>query len=397
MPSHEASPTNNSYCSMAGHTLQLSHPGFLRVVAFAACALVAGIGLTVVLQRQAQQSFQGVLEAKPYELTADDQLLISKVHKKTGNAIRKGEVVVTLADDGIREELAKLDLQITALKGECEQLTAQAELEIGSSKRAIDQQIYSAQMQLAEYQQAVYAAEVTAMAWEQVLKKDDQQRFASNSLSMVPDVTLRQISPEEWLADKNPEQETILTMLKYASTMNSLEVSKTQVSLCETRLAQLDAEVQQAKQLVFQALGIANKQAQLEQLEARRIELESTLGNPELISPVNGLMGDCFVRAKQAAHPGQTLVSIYDLDQMTIDAQIDTTEIGNFATGQKVTLIFPGNFESNGRVREIARVASNSGKAATPVEKTYVNVVIEPHGAHWPEVPLGSVVKIRVE
>lgn len=397
MPDTTALPATGHLGSPLNTAKMAQPPGLTRVLGIASLALVSGVALALFIEAQQRTTFQGVLEAKPYELTADDLLLISQVHTAPGHLIRKGEVVISLANEAAREELAEIDERIAAVESEYQQQTALAELEIGSAKRQIEHQVYSTQMQLAEYQQAVYAAEVTAMAWEQVLKKEDQQRFARHSLSMAPSLTIPESTPEDWLSQTRPEQETILTMLKYASTMNSLEVSKTQVSLCETRLSQLDAELAQARELVYQSRGIVHKQNLLEQLKARRMELETSVGDPKLTSPINGLMGDVHVRPNQAAERGQTLASIYDLDQLTIDAQIDTAQIGHFATGQKVHLRFPGVFHADGRVRQIARRATYATQTSLPVDKAYVHVVIEPHGRAWPEVPLGSVVEIQLQ
>ncbi len=363
-----------------------------RLIVIALLSLVSGVSLSIWLDSQGKKQFTGLLDARPYQLQADDLFLVSQLHKQSGQMIAKGETVITLVNEQIGHELETLKSRIESLTAECDQLQAAADLEIVSAKRAIDNQIYTTQMQLAQYQQAVYSAEVTAMAWEQVLSRDKKQEFAENSLTLVPETMT-----ENWLSLGPPQHETILTMLKYASSVNSLEVSQTQVSLCENRLSELDSEMAVARDLIYRSRGLTPKREQLASLIHREAELTQNRHQLTLRSPVHGLVGDYHVHAHQMTSPGQDLVAIYDLDQLYLDARIDTNQIGHFATGQRVELVFPGEFKATGLVEEIARKAEHAGAAKSlPVSQTYVLVRIVPHGARWPEVPLGSVVKIQL-
>jgi RND family efflux transporter MFP subunit len=156
----------------------------------------------------------------------------------------------------------------------------------------------------------------------------------------------------------------------------------TKVDTAKTRYERAEAAVQAAQaQLEALKAGATQEQitvveAQVKQAQAAADLLKVQLDKMTLIAPTSGLVMERTVHRGEMAAAGATLMTIANLDEVTLTIYIPEDEIGKVKVGQTVEVSvdsFPGKvFE--GRVNYIASEAEFTPKNVQ-TQKERVNMV----------------------
>ena len=75
---------------------------------------------------------------------------------------------------------------------------------------------------------------------------------------------------------------------------------------------------------------------------------------------------------------------------------VPSSQITEFTVGRELDLMFPGKQERTGKVLSVAPQAEPHDIVTSTAGDAMVIVRVEQSGKLWPEVPLGSHVKVRL-
>jgi len=182
---------------------------------------------------------------------------------------------------------------------------------------------------------------------------------------------------------------------------------QTQVDAAEARYRAAEAALETAKaQLVALRAGptaeqIALAEAQVHQAEAAVRTIEVQIARQTLRAPANGLVTERMVHPGELAAPGAPLLTLADLDQVTLTVYVPEDEIGQVRLGDSVEVsvdAFPGRI-FHGRVTYIAHEAEFTPKNVQ-TRKERVNLVFavkvqlaNPDHALKPGMPADAIIK----
>lgn len=119
--------------------------------------------------------------------------------------------------------------------------------------------------------------------------------------------------------------------------------------------------------------NISTARERIESYTQRMAEVEEKRGDYSVTSDIDGKVIMVNVREGETPRSGMTAVSVYNLDNMEISANIDELDIGNIQMGMEVRIVKPGTDGSTftGYVSEISYEATNSnGVAYFPITIT---------------------------
>lgn len=119
--------------------------------------------------------------------------------------------------------------------------------------------------------------------------------------------------------------------------------------------------------------GIATAQERIASYTQRMAEAEERRSDYNVTSDIDGKVIMVNVREGETPRSGMTAVSVYNLDNMEITANIDELDIGNIEMGMEVRIVKSGTDGSSftGYVSEISYEATNSnGVAYFPITIT---------------------------
>lgn len=112
--------------------------------------------------------------------------------------------------------------------------------------------------------------------------------------------------------------------------------------------------------------NISTAQERIASYSERMAEVEEKRGDYSVTSDIDGKVIMVNVREGEAPRSGMTAVSVYNLDNMEISANIDELDIGNIQMGMEVQIVKSGTDGAafTGYVSEISYEATNSNGVA---------------------------------
>ncbi|MGE4130406.1 MAG: HlyD family secretion protein [Bdellovibrionales bacterium] len=161
-----------------------------------------------------------------------------------------------------------------------------------------------------------------------------------------------------------------------------------------------------AKQNSITPQNLDVSRASYESAAAELQEAEVTLENTSLNSPFDGVVIQKVAEVGNILEPGQTALSVADVKNAWISANVEETSVGLVKTGQPVTIEIDEGGSMRGRVTEIrsataaqfALIPSDnaSGNFTKVVQRIPIKVALEPDQAKSLRVGQSVVIKIRV-
>jgi len=169
-------------------------------------------------------------------------------------------------------------------------------------------------------------------------------------------------------------------------------------------------ELKRVSELVAER-GLAQKELDTAKANADTAEAELALAqvsseNSSIQSPVDGIVVQKVVEEGDYVEPGQTVVTVTDIDQAWIGANIEETSVGEVKVGQPVKITIDEGGELTGKVSEIrASTAAQfalipaenpSGNFTKLVQRIPIKIALDPHPQQTLRAGQSVEIKIRV-
>ncbi|MGH8706469.1 MAG: PqqD family peptide modification chaperone [Burkholderiales bacterium] len=321
------------------------------------------------------------------DMRAEVEGIIESVYVEEGDRVEKGALVVRLADQNRRAELAQTDAALREKQARLRMLhagprpediaLAQQRVENAKSREieAIGRHAEAAKMR----------AERIAGARAAVARAKQQLEFAEQSAQRLRPLVQQGFFSAAKFDEADTEifvrrraLEEAQAALRHAQADELREWSENRAL---ARAARTEAE-REFERLTAGAREeeIEAMQAEIASLEARRSLLQEQVERLTIRSPHAGVITTPRVKEKigQYVNKGELIAEVHDLDQLTVEIDVAERDIGPVRVGQPVTLkarAYPGE-TFRGVVTGIAPAMQESD-AATPVKTVRVSTVID--------------------
>jgi multidrug efflux pump subunit AcrA (membrane-fusion protein) len=292
---------------------------------------------------------------------------VDKIPVKKGNAVRQGDLLVSLAD-----------------RQQAEAALASAELAQTSAQQAFDSLTRTADLGRAQawqtYMDAQKKRAAAQLAWDQL----DQSTIQTNIDNAQSDVTSRKTdldtAQEDFdkyadLANDNPTRKSYEQKLRTAQTNYDQAVQKLE-DLTNNRdrvhadlLAAQNAETEAKRAYDNTQNGpdtdkLALAQAQLDSAKAQVAAAQNTLDNYQLTAPFDGIVMDVNVTENQMVGPEIWAVIVADTSQWYVDtSDLNELDVVKLKVGQAVEIsadALPG-VKMTGTIDTIGPTPRNQG------------------------------------
>ncbi|MGL4345272.1 MAG: efflux RND transporter periplasmic adaptor subunit [Cellulosilyticaceae bacterium] len=330
------------------------------------------VGTADQVDIQSKVAASGVLEAQDEEITyAEGNQKIEVVHKKVGDSVKKGDVIITFeqeTSDKLERELEKLNLQLqtatlslnqlqTASKGDV--LAAQTNVAtIEKGLQDLVDNIAQNQRSIETMQKDLDTAKtdytVTKELYDNGLASEKELTTAKQQVTNLEDKSVQLKD-----AVKSLETEKANMALKQESAVYSLNV--------------LLNEVQDSTK----STTIAMKQNDIKALELQKQSLLEDLAKNKdtVVAPIDGVITELNFETGQMVAAGAALFKVIDPNALLVNCEVSPYYATQLQQGLKATVKYNGStvVEIPGAISRIAPVAAvkNSGTTQTttlPVE-----------------------------
>lgn len=166
-----------------------------------------------------------------------------------------------------------------------------------------------------------------------------------------------------------------------ASTQQELDKAKSQL---DSNLSSLNVAKQQLslKQKGPRKEEIASQQAQINKLQVERGQLEKERVQSVVIAPADGTVIAVAADNGQYVNKGTELLTLANLDNLLIQADINESDVNKLKLGQNATIegITLGKQKLDAEVARISPIATTTQSSSGQGEKTRVKVMLKPTG-----------------
>lgn len=355
-----------------------------RILLFGAVALAAGTGLASLATRSTSRSFSGTLTARIVPIAAPTDGVLSQLLVSEGEEIEIGQPLASLTTPSLERRTAELDAEITRLHAELDRARAVAELELDWRMKDVQETIFAARLQSAEYLEEQHRHEMEKVALTELLTLD------STAFSTPPDTVI------DSLILKNSASATsrLDTVLRLEAATNASEVCAAQVELCDDQVAWLEELKDSLPERVRTSAGVDVAEQRLEAARQERAALSEERAVSVVSSTAIGRTGVFLKRVGEFVSTGNPIVEVLDEAQRLVVVDVPSEDVGLFSAGRVVTVIFPGTVRAQGRVVHVAPQAVTA--AGDPGSDSIVRVHLEQAGTVWPPLPVGARVEVRL-
>lgn len=187
-------------------------------------------------------------------------------------------------------------------------------------------------------------------------------------------------------------------------------IASAQLQRAKAKFALARREINRVSQLVQQhglpTRDLDSAHANIDIAESELHLAEIADGNTTIRSPIDGIVVHKAVEEGDTVEPGQTLITVTDIDHAWIAANIEETSVGAVAIGQPVTVKIDEGGKLTGKVSEIRAAtaaqfalipAENpSGNFTKLVQRIPIKVALDPHPDRVLRSGQSVEIKIRV-
>jgi multidrug efflux pump subunit AcrA (membrane-fusion protein) len=347
--------------------------------------MAAGLGVARWLNRPHDETYTAFLAARTRLVTAPVAGRVPEILIEEGQTVETGQNLLVIAEDEVEPRRSAHAGRVTSLERELAQAQAKVEVDLAWRLRELNAEILQTRLNSARFLKAQFDEQLGTHAWRDVA--DDQEMIAGVA---TPESVFRTAS----LPEISPDKSKIQALLKHEAASNAAEVSAVQIRLCDERLAELEKLKSQLPEKISQALGIAIIEAKLTQAQSELEALTESPSETPVLSPSYGTVGVYRVHVGEQIDAGTPIVEILDEDRRYLTVRIPTDALTSFAAESLVELHF-GDGEP--RTGKILRIPPQTTQADTTPhnQEAYVKLHIEPVDKLWPNVPIGTAVRVN--
>jgi multidrug resistance efflux pump len=238
-----------------------------------------------------------------------------------GTQVKAGDLIAVLDPSELEAEERAAAATIASLRSK----VSETQYTERSTKGSTSSDVVNAQARL----QSARAQELQAEATLQRVESDSRRMIALAKQGVAS------------------EQESVQAEANLRAQQATVQALKEQVSAAQ---ADLDAAVARTHQAGAARSTVASTQAQLANAEAQLKEAEVRLGYTKIYAPVTGTVSVRAVREGEVVNPGSPLVTIIDLGDTWVRADIPETAADHIGLGDRLRVRLPGGTVTSGKV-----------------------------------------------
>ncbi len=325
---------------------------------------------------QTKISSSGKLEAKNSEaIYSETSNKIIEIHKKMGDTVKKGDIILTLDGDNAernQKQLESLEFQLKTAQDALNQLIA------GGSQ----QEILNAQSAVVQAQKAEQDAKdllATQKTNLENLNRDlkNQKVDYEVQIQLFSEGLISQKEIDDAKAAlTNLEQKVESTKTAIKSAEKSIEAAALQKRTAEYSLGVLLNQIQDPNK----KQSISLKQTEIKNLQNQIFNTQNDLekASSQVLAPIDGVIVEVPSEKGMLVNPGTLLVSIVDPSKLIINCDVSPYYAADLKTGLDARIKYTGSttVEVDGKVTRVSPVAivkqtsadKSGSSAAIPIE-----------------------------
>lgn len=307
----------------------------------------------------------GTIQSDEVRIASEMGGRIAEVKAQRGQEVKAGDVLVTLDSTPLLTQLAEAEAAVASAEAELavvlagprpEQVAAaRAALQLAAAERDGAKATWENALEAVENPQEINARIVDArtrvelatqnvelaeaqIAQEELLRN---QREEGSVERQIADLQLR--AAQEALAAAQAEQKAAQTLLNWLYTIHNEPLNLiAQANVAEGQYQMAEAAVQVAEAQLQDLLDgptpeeIAVAEAEVQLAEAQAGVLRAAQARYTITSPIDGVVLDQVLYAGEVAAPAATILSVSDLQALTLVVYVPENRIGEVTLGQAV-------------------------------------------------------------
>ena len=413
--------------------------GLIQTVMIMAIALLVGLLFVQWLDGGTPKMYAGNLKARTFHVTATRTGTLSKIMVAEGEQVLEGQQIAALYDSDLDSSRRSQIARVETLRQNVVAAKAKAELDLKWRVYELDREILEHRQAIASAEEPVIEApsvpetkfptpiveatlptKIASVAKPAATKR---KRHGSNiwlsgrsgNRSQAPPVMRATQSSETFAepieaappaAEEDPfaddfnglrtatrppvlkqiSMEQLQSMPVALSKAEKIRLSEERINELNRLKASLRDSVQQASGLVTAQTALQNAIGELKALEDTRYEIVLTTAGFGVCSKV-------LCSAGEKIQSGQPVLELIDSRNQHVSALIPSRHVDSITPGMKVSLYFPGKHHRRGRINSLPVRTTEVGEHG----ESMLEIRIEPMGALWPIVPIGSQVQVSLD
>jgi len=231
----------------------------------------------------------------------------------------------------------------------------------------------------------------------------DDARVAATLVNVAPDAVSGRVIKLNVTEGSRVKKGDVILELDHRIADAQLQRAKAHAELAKRELKRVNELVSQ-RGLAQKELDTAKATSDI--AEADLLLAQTTVENSSIQSPLNGIVVQKVADEGDFVEQGQTVVTITDIDQAWIAANIEETSVGLVKVGQPVQISIDEGGELTGKVSEVrgstaAQFAlipaeNPSGNFTKLVQRIPIKIALDPHPEKNLRTGQSVEIKIRV-
>jgi HlyD family secretion protein len=308
---------------------------------------------------QIKLSTNGKVEAKDTHIIyAEANNKIITIHKKVGDTVKKGEVILSLDTDAqqkIAKQLETLELQLAASQEALDRL-----IDGGSKREILNAQAAIVQTQKTEQdaKDQLETEKTNLENLERDLNNQKKDYEVATELFGEGLISQKEIDDEK-IKLTALEQKTEHTQATIASLQKSIEAAGLQKKTAEYNLGVLLNQIQDSEK----KQNITARQAEIKNIQTQIFNVKNDLekSGAQVIAPIDGVITQVPTEEGQPVVQGGALVSIIDSTSLIVKAAVAPYYAADLKVDLEAKIRYTGSetIELKGKVTKVAPEAAN--------------------------------------
>jgi HlyD family secretion protein len=263
----------------------------------------------------------GTVDSNQVVVSPQVQGRIQRLLVDEGTQVKAGDLIAVLDPSELEAEERAAAATIASLRSK----VTETQYTERSTKGSTSSDVVNAQARL----QSARAQELQAEAMLQKVESDSRRMIALAKQGVAS------------------EQESVQADANLKAQQATVQALKEQVSAAQ---ADLNSAVARTHQATAALSTVASTRAQVANAEAQLKEAEVRLGYTKIYAPVTGTVSVRAVREGEVVNPGSPLVTIIDLGDTWVRADIPETAADHIGLGDTLRVRLPGGTVTSGKV-----------------------------------------------
>lgn len=320
------------------------------VLAVLLCLLIGGGIYIFFKQTEKKHSLFVSGRIEGYETNVGPKIggRVDFIAAREGEYVKKGQLIVQISDDDVQAQLRGAEARIRKAEEACEESRFKAESiknQIEESRLRVSQagedslgRIREAQANVARNQAQLSESEAllsqSLADLQLAFVRKQRYEFLVAKLAVTKDEYDQAVTTHE-------TSQAVVKSRRAAVEAAKRQLAAANGQLAMARSSRLSPEIQNAemlslkKQLLQAEHGLKQAEHEVANATADRDHVKANIAYLRILSPIDGVITARPVEPGAVVVPGQTLLSIINLDTVYLRGYIPEQDIGNVRVGQK--------------------------------------------------------------